>query len=115
MSQLGGWEGYRVGDWRQEDRGSQSWVVLELAPVEGAERLCSGCDEPVAAIHDQTVRRIRGLPLFDHAVELRVPRLRLACPRCGPRLERLDWLDPHARESPRLLRRPFRLSHAALA
>ena len=109
MSQLGGWKGYRVWDWRQEDRGGQFWAVLELAPVEGAERLCSGCDQPVAAIHDQTVRRIRDLPLFEYAVELWVPRLRLACPRCGPRLERLDWLDPHARVTRRLAESVARL------
>src|SRR5690554_2953881 len=109
MSQLGVWKGYRVWDWRQEDRGGQSWAVLELAPVEGAERLCSGCDQPVAAIHDQTVRRIRDLPLFEYAVELWVPRLRLACPRCGPRLERLDWLDPHARVTRRLAESVARL------
>lgn len=81
MSQLGGWVGYRVWDWRQELRGSQSWLVLELAPEDGAERVCSGCDGPVAAIHDRTLRRIRDLPVFEHAVELWVPRLRLACPR----------------------------------
>lgn len=51
MSRLGGWAGYRVGQWRHE---------------------------------------------------LRVERLRLACPRCGPRLERLEWLDPHARVTRRL-------------
>ena len=78
-------------------------------PVEGAKRLCSGCDQPVAAIHDQTVRRIRDLPLFEYAVELWVPRLRLACPRCGPRLERLDWLDPHARVTRRLAESVARL------
>src|SRR5690606_19710506 len=71
--------------------------------------LCSGCDQPVAAIHDQTVRRIRDLPLFEYAVELWVPRLRLACPRCGPRLERLDWLDPHARVTRRLAESVARL------
>ena len=109
IAQLGCWVGYRVWDWRQEDRGGQSWAVLELMPDEAAERLCSGCDQPVAAIHDQSLRRIRDLPLFEHAVELVVPRLRLACPRCGPRLERLDWIDPHARVTRRLAESEARL------
>ena len=30
--------------------------------------------------------------MFEHAVELIVPRVRVACPRCGPKLERLAWL-----------------------
>ncbi len=110
IAQLGGWVGYRVDDWRQEQRGGQSLAVLELAPDEGAERRCSGCDHSVAAIHDVTLRRIRGdLPLFEHAVELVVPRLRLACPRCGPRLEWLDWLAPHARVTRRLAESVARL------
>ena len=109
ISQLGGWAGYGVDDWRQEQRDGQSWVVLELAPDTGAERRCSGCDQPVSAIHDCTLRRIRDLPLFEHAVELWVPRLRLACPRCGPRLERLDWLDPHVRVTRRLAQNVARL------
>ena len=48
------------------------------------------------------MRRIRELPVFDDLVELHVPRLRLACPDCGPRLEALDWLDPHCRVTRRL-------------
>lgn len=48
------------------------------------------------------MRRIRDLPVFEDPVELQMPRLRLACPGCGPRLERLDWLDPHARVTQRM-------------
>lgn len=109
MSQLGGWEGYRVLDWRHELRGSQRWLVLELAPQASEERICSGCSRPVTAIHDRALRRIRDLPVFGDPVELWLPRLRLACPRCGPRLERLDWLDPHARVTRRLARSVARL------
>jgi transposase len=102
MAQLGGWAGYSISGWRHEQRGERRWLVLELIADERAERFCSGCDGPVAAIHDRTLRRIRDLPVFEHPVELHVPRLRLACTRCGPRLERLDWLEPHARVTRRL-------------
>ncbi|MBY4598473.1 transposase [bacterium BD-1] len=83
--------------------------MLELIPQEGAVRHFSGCEQPVAAIHDCTLRRVRDFRLFEHAVELVVPRLRLACPRCGPRLRRLDWLDPHARVTRRLAQNVARL------
>lgn len=109
MAQLGGWVGYGVSRWRHEQRGHQRWVVVELVPLDGLSRLCSGCGEPAAKIHDRSVRRIRDLPLFDDAVELQIPRLRLACARCGPRLERLDWLDPHARVTRRLAESVARL------
>jgi transposase len=80
----------------------QPWCVVELAPDKGVARRCSGCGALTTAVHDRTLRRIRDLSIFDAAVELRVPRLRLACPSCGPRLEHLDWLDPHTRVTRRL-------------
>ena len=109
MSRLGGWVGYGVAGWRHEQRGGRRWLVVELRPDEEAARTCSGCDRLVMAIHDRTVRRIRDLPVFDDPVELQVPRLRLACPGCGPRLEHLDWLDPHARVTRRMAESVARL------
>lgn len=102
MAQLGGWAGYRVADWRHERRGERRWLVLALIPAPGHVHRCSGCGSAVEAIHDRTVRRIRDLPVFEDTVELEVERLRLACLQCGPRLEHLDWLDPHARVTRRL-------------
>ena len=101
MSRLGGWEGYRVRKWWRQSRGQQRWLMVELEPVPGTRR-CTGCGQAVSAIHDRTMRRIRELPVFGDPVELHVPRLRLACPNCGPRLEALDWLDPHCRVTRRL-------------
>jgi transposase len=109
MSQLGGWVGYRVEAWGEHLRAGQCWLVVELAVDQSAKRVCSGCGQPVDAVHDRTWRRIRDLPIFDYSVELVVPRFRLACPRCGPRLEQLDWLDPHARVTRRLARSVARL------
>ena len=102
MTQLGGWDGYRVDRWYRERRGAESWVVIELSVRSGAERRCSGCSSVVAAVHDSTLRRVRDLPVFGEPVELCVPRLRLACPRCGPRIEALAWLDRHGRVTQRL-------------
>lgn len=104
--------GYGVEDWRYEWREGRRWLVLELAPAPGHERRCSGCGQAVAAIHDRTTRRIRDLPVFEDPVELEVERLRLACPRCGPRLEQLDWLDAHARVTRRLAESVSRLCEA---
>ena len=104
IAQLGGWGGYSVSCWRHEQRGDRRWLLLDLVPDPLSEHVCSGCGDVVTTIHDRTLRRIRDLPVFDDPVELRVPRLRLACPRCGPRLEHLDWLAPHARVTQRLAR-----------
>jgi transposase len=45
---------------------------------------------------------IRDLPLFEAETRLQLQRHRLACPRCGPRLEALSWLAPYARVTRRL-------------
>lgn len=102
ITRLGGWTGYEVvDDWR-EHRGTQSWCVLRLQAVAGALRQCSGCGQATRSVHDQQERRIRDLPLFEHRVELIVPRVRVACARCGPKLEQLSWLEPYARLTRRL-------------
>ncbi len=112
MSQLGGWVGYVASDWRHEMRADVRWLVIELHPDIGQSRVCSGCGAVVDAIHDRTLRRIRDLPVFEEPVELHVQRLRLACPSCGPRLQQLDWLDPHVRVTRRLAESVARLCAA---
>lgn len=112
MTQLGGWEGYRVSRWRYEQRGEQRWLVAELAARRRRRRRCSGCGEAVSGVHDRSCRRVRDLPVFDCPVELQVERLRVACPRCGPRLEQLSWLDAYARITRRLAESVARLCTA---
>ena len=102
ISRLGGWEGYRLISLEEVERGGQRWCVIWLTPIERRRRHCSGCGRRVRAVHDVVDRRVRDLPLFDSRVELVVPRRRLACPRCGPRLESLSWLACHARVTARL-------------
>ena len=102
MSRLGCWEGYEVGGQWTERRAGRSWCVIELEPLRGYRRCCSRCGQFTAAIHDLEERRIRDLPLFEHWVELRVARVRVACPTCGPKLERLAWLAAYARVTRRL-------------
>jgi transposase len=76
-------------------------VWIELHPT--AERLrCSGCLEESSATHDVTARWIRDLPLLDAETRLLVHRRRVACPRCGPRLEHVEWLDRYSRVTRRL-------------
>ena len=46
---------------------------------------------------------------FDAATWLIVPRIRVACPGCGPKLEALSWLAPYARVTRRLAEQVARL------
>lgn len=94
ISRLGRWEGYEVTAQWSELRAGRSWCLIRLEPIRGRWRCCSRCGQFTPAIHDLEERRIRDLPLFEHWVELRVLRVRVECPTCGPKLERLPWLAP---------------------
>ena len=102
IARLGGWVGYEVADGWEEQRGSDRWCVIRLRPVVGIERCCSGCGASCALIHDCEERRVRDLPIFEVAVELIVPRLRVVCVQCGAKLERLAWLEGYSRTTTRL-------------
>jgi transposase len=102
ISRLGRWEGYDVAEDWQEVRAGLSVCVIRLEPIRGQPRCCSGCGEFTAAVHDLEDRRVRDLPVFEHRVELIVPRVRVACARCGPKLEQLSWLARYARVTQRM-------------
>jgi transposase len=100
---LGEWEGYDVESVRRlPRRKGHARVRVELVPREDRPGRCSGCGRRVASVHDITTRIIRDLPILDARTELVVPRRRLLCPRCGPKLERLSWLSPWGRATRRL-------------
>jgi transposase len=101
---LGAWEGYRIGlvrrlaitQWRPR---SEVWI--ELLPLPGP-MVCSGCGGPAKTVHEVEERWVRDLALLDADTRLLVHRRRVACPTCGPKLERLSWLEPYARVTRRL-------------
>lgn len=113
ISQLGSWEGYEVAACNQELRGTRSWCVVQLRVQSDRRRCCSGCFRWCDSIHDVQRRRVRDLPIFEHAVELIVPRVRVACLSCGPKLELLPWLDAYARITQRLSESVARLCKVA--
>lgn len=104
---LGVWEGYRVGTVSRFEAGELSaadetaQVLIELIREPGPF-ICSGCGVTCTKYHDWEERWIRDLPLLDAQTHLCVQRFRVACPTCGPRVERLRWLELHARETTRL-------------
>ena len=102
---LGGWEGYgigTVGRFGAGEKGPRPAAWIELFPLQNREKRCSGCEQVVAAVHDYEERWVRDLPVWGADTWLLILRCRLACPRCGPRLEALAWLDRYARVTRRL-------------
>ena len=49
-------------------------------------------------------------PILDAATWLIVPRARLLCPRCGPTVEAVPWLDRYARMTTRFAESVARLA-----
>jgi transposase len=120
---LGGWEGYLLGTVGRFETGQDGRVrpevLIELHPIRGHPRICSGCGATCSSIHDSSPRWVRDLPILGADTQLLLHRVRVACPGCGPRLERLSWLEPYARVTSRLaesvarLCRVLSLKHAA--
>lgn len=102
IARLGCWAGYEYVESWEEQRGPQRWCVIRLRPMAAWQRICSGCGALSNAVHDAVERRVRDLPIFELPVELVLPRLRLACEACGPKLEALGWLAAYARVTSRL-------------
>ena len=112
IGRLGVWEGYsvvRAQRYEAGNDGSRPWVWVELAPIPGRPMTCDGCGRRTAVLHDVSERVIRDLPLFDAETYIRMPRRRVRCARCGPRLERLPWLHRYARVTRRLAESVVRL------
>ena len=110
---LGGWEGFELVEVEEHPVGSGQAIpeiVLRLRAVPGHPKRCSRCGEPVIEIHDVTERRVRDLPVFDWDTWVVFPRARLACPRCGPTVEAVPWLDRYQRMTTRLAEKIARLA-----
>ena len=102
---LGGWPGFElIGVTREEasDGCPTPRVVLTLQAVPGHSRTCSRCGATGLAVHDVTPREVRDLPILDAETWLVLPRARVRCPRCGPTVEAVPWLDRHQRMTTRL-------------
>lgn len=110
---LGGWEGYALGTVGRFEAGeggrTRPEVHLELLPLRDHPRVCCGCGNPCRSIHDTAERWVRDLPILGADTRLLVHRVRVACPGCGPKLERLAWLEPYARVTVRLAENVARL------
>jgi transposase len=105
---LGEWEGFEVERMETEAEGDDVFgapaprLVLVLRAKADVPKRCSQCGGIVEKIHDVSPRRVRDLPLGDWDTWLVFPRARLQCPRCGPTVEAVPWLDRYQRMTTRL-------------
>jgi len=105
MAQVGTWEGFAVSTverFEAGEKGPRAEVWIELRPLGNRRHRCGGCGRKVHRVHDWHERWIRDLPCFGADTRLFVNLCRVACPVCGPRTERVEWLAPHARVTRRM-------------
>jgi transposase len=95
-------EGYRVLSVEEAEGKQGREYIFTLEPEPGRELLCSHCGTSCSAVHDRVERRVTDLPVFGHPARILLPRRRVLCPSCGPRVEALSWLGPNARYTNRL-------------
>lgn len=114
---LGEWEGFELVGVREEPARAPDALgdptprlVLELRAIAGFPKRCSRCGAVVTEVHDVTERRVRDLPVFDWDTWVVFPRARLQCPRCGPTVEAVSWLDRYQRMTTRLAEKIARLA-----
>jgi transposase len=110
---LGGWPGFRLMGVRREGARAERpapRIVLTLEALPGEARRCSRCGDVVAEVHDVTPREVRDLPILDAETWLILPRVRLKCPRCGPTVEAVPWLDRYQRMTKRFAESVARLA-----
>jgi transposase len=106
---LGGWEGYSIESIDADREEGKAYVRIDLMPLLGVARRCSGCGRMVTKVHDVTFRWVRDLTILDAETWLWLGRVRVACSHCGPKLEALDWLAPYSRLTRRLAENVVRL------
>lgn len=92
------WEGFLVSN--LERKPGATWITL--VPDLASTMVCSGCGAACKQVHETSWRTIRDMPMLGDPVWLCVQLRRVRCSVCGPRVERVRWLDRHARITRRL-------------
>jgi transposase len=100
------WQGFRVSDLRV----GANRVDIDLEPDPTEPLRCGGCAQACAQVHEHVRRQVRDLPMLGLATRLNVHLRRVACPRCGRRVQKVAWLQPHSRLTRRLAEAVGRLT-----
>jgi len=94
--------GYRVVEFEQEGDDPRARIQLGIQRSGRQGGHCSGCGKWCSRRRDRRLRSWDDLPWARHPVTLTCELWRLDCPRCGVRLERVPFAEPHARITRRL-------------
>jgi len=77
-------------------------VTMTIHPDERYDPVCSHCQQKVKSIHSYHQRTVRDLNCFDSQTTLTARYRTVRCPRCGTRVEELNFVHPGKRVTKRL-------------
>jgi len=66
-------------------------IEIDVRPRQGSKARCSGCSRPAAGYDQLAVRRFDFIPIWGFAVVLLYTMRRVACRRCGVKVEEVPW------------------------
>jgi transposase len=98
LTELLGFQGVKVsGIERGQVKGIEA-IVIDLQR-EGNVYICSGCGKEVKSKHSSRVQEVRHLHLWKYLTILRIQKVKVRCPGCGVKVEKLDFLDRNSRQT----------------
>lgn len=96
ITKLLGLQGFFVVDMEIKSEKDVEKVTLVLDREEG-RYICSGCGKMLTTYYDSRIQEVRHLHLFKYLTTLMFEKVRVDCPTCGVKVERLEFVDKYAR------------------
>jgi len=96
ITKLLGFQGFFVTDMEIRRERDIDKVILILDRIKG-RHICSGCGKELTTYYDSRIQEIRHLHLFKYLTILLFEKVRVKCPTCGVKVERLEFIDKYAR------------------
>lgn len=96
LTELLGFQGFCVKGLKIEKDKEVEKVIIDLGRTEN-RYICGGCGQVLATYYDKALREVRHLHLFKYLTVLRFYKVRVDCPRCGVKAERLGFVDKRLR------------------
>lgn len=85
--------GFAYGAAHWSDRGKQPVLEIEIHAHKRSRPICSKCGQPGPGYDTLQLRRFEFVPLWGIAVFFLYALRRVACPRCGVKVERVPWAE----------------------
>ncbi|MDI6890829.1 MAG: ISL3 family transposase [Thermodesulfovibrionales bacterium] len=97
LTKLLGFQGFYVKDMEIERKDDIERVILELWRAKGGKYICSPCGNELLDKHSSWIQEVRHLHLWRYLTILRFEKVKVRCPRCGVKVESLEFLEKSKR------------------